>query len=159
MATKSLTWFGGYEGVVASRGHTLDLHLLDDAGQPFCGTAISLRPVTRREANSARIAWCLRCLQSAQEVRRDSTIDDPALAMVKLPNEAVPQLRKRERDYRAALDRRRDRLERRLAEWDPRRDADRTREELAALRWAILLIDACAEAELVSVLRERGRDI
>jgi len=154
-AAAKLTWFGGYEGVVARRGHTLDLHLLTDDGHPFCGTGrLDLRPVTKREASGANCHWCLTCLDTAQKARRDGLPEGESVSP-----DPVAQLRKRERDYRSALDRRRTMLERRLDDWDPRRDADRTREELAALRWAIQLIDACEQHEVFALLRERGQDV
>jgi hypothetical protein len=60
----TLTWFGGHAGVLWNADRYL--HLVND-DRTYCGIRDGLRPVTRREANSAKCPpWCPTCFERAQ---------------------------------------------------------------------------------------------
>lgn len=71
----------------------------------------------------------------------------------------MTELRRQERVRVEALERRRDRIAERLREPNFRGDPNRQRGEIAALNWALRLVDACAREGLLSDLRHLGHDV
>lgn len=69
------------------------------------------------------------------------------------------ELRRRERDRVEALERRRDLLASRIHDPRYQGDPNRQKAELAATKWALRVIDACASEGLLSDLRKLGHEV
>lgn len=69
------------------------------------------------------------------------------------------ELRRRERERVEALKRRRDLLAVRISNPRYQGDLNRQKAELAALNWALRVIDACASEGLLSDLRNVGHEV